>query len=171
MGYIVPHDRSYISPTFSAEHRRLHLEARYNYEDQQTGSLWAGYNFSVGQKVVLNATPMVGGVFGKTTGIAPGYSVLLSRGKIQLSTQGEYVLNTRNRSKNFFYTWTELTYSPLDWARAGVVVQRAKVYQTDLDIQRNFFVGFSHKKLDLSTYIFNAGWTDPTIVLSVGLKF
>ena len=51
-GYLVPHDQSYVSPTFTADHRWLHLEARYNYEYQKTGSLWAGYNFSVGNKFV-----------------------------------------------------------------------------------------------------------------------
>ena len=29
-GYIVPHDRSYASPTFSADREHLHLGARYN---------------------------------------------------------------------------------------------------------------------------------------------
>ena len=48
-----------------------HLEARYNYEAQRTGSLWAGYNFSVGKKVKLDATPMVGGVFGNVNAVAP----------------------------------------------------------------------------------------------------
>ena len=171
MGYIVPHDQSYISPTFSADHERLHLEARYNYENQRTGSLWAGYNFSVGQKLLLNATPMIGGVFGSTSGIAPGYNVSLNRGKLELSAQGEYVFNVKDRSMSFFYSWTEMTYSPLDWLRAGVVAQRTKVYQTALDVQRGFLVGISYRKLDFSTYVFNAGWTDPTIVLSISVKF
>ena len=54
-GYLVPHDQSYVSPTFTADHRWLHLEARYNYEYQRTGSLWAGYNFSVGDKLAARS--------------------------------------------------------------------------------------------------------------------
>src|SRR5690242_11309614 len=72
-GYIIPDDQGYFSPTFRADRKWAHVEARYNYEDRQTGSLWLGYNFSFGEKVVLEATPMVGGVFGNTTGVAPGY--------------------------------------------------------------------------------------------------
>jgi hypothetical protein len=56
-GYLVPNDQSYGSPTLTADHQWLHLEARYNYENQQTGSLWAGYNFSVGQRVTLEVSP------------------------------------------------------------------------------------------------------------------
>jgi hypothetical protein len=29
-GYLIPHDQSYGSPTFTADHTWLHLEARYN---------------------------------------------------------------------------------------------------------------------------------------------
>lgn len=71
-GYLVPHGQSYASPTFAADHGALHLEARYNYEALRTGSLWAGYNLSVGGKLVLDATPMIGGVFGNVNGVAPG---------------------------------------------------------------------------------------------------
>jgi hypothetical protein len=65
----------------------------------------------------------------------------------------------------------ELSYSPVDWFRTGLVAQRTKAYHTDLDVQRGFLVGFSHKKMDFTTYVFNVGWTDPTIVLSLGVYF
>src|SRR5262245_20146975 len=71
-GFIVPEDVSYVNPTFTADRDWLHLEARYNYESIRTGSLWAGYNFSAGKNLALNITPMIGGVFGRIAGIAPG---------------------------------------------------------------------------------------------------
>jgi hypothetical protein len=170
-GYIIPDDQSYFSPTFRADHKWLHLEARYNYEDRETGSLWLGYNFSVGEKVVLDVTPMVGGVFGNTTGVAPGYLFTLSYKKVSLYSEGEFVVDTKHSASNFFYNWNELTYSPIDWLRVGLVSQRTRVYQTPLDVQRGFFAGVSHKRIDFTTYVFNAGWTDPTVVLAVGFKF
>jgi hypothetical protein len=75
-GYLVPHDQSYASPTFTADYRWLHLKARYNYEYQKAGSVWAGYNFSVGDKLVLEVTPMLGAVFGWTD--LPSFSPLAS---------------------------------------------------------------------------------------------
>jgi hypothetical protein len=169
-GYIVPDDRSYASPTFSADRRQLHLGARYNYEDKETGSIWVGYNFSVGDQLVLEVTPMIGGVIGNTTGIAPGYLVGLTWKRIELSTEGEYVFDTKDHTGSFFYSWMELTYSPREWCRAGLVAQRTKAYHTDLDIQRGFLVGFAHKRVDFTTYVFNAGWTQPTVVLSLGFN-
>jgi hypothetical protein len=65
----------------------------------------------------------------------------------------------------------ELSYSPREWCRAGMVAQRTKAYHTSLDIQRGLLIGLSHKQVSFTTYILNAGWTDPTVVLSVGFKF
>ncbi len=170
-GYVVPHGRSYVNPNFAADRQWLHLEARYNYEDLETGSLWVGYNFSAGHKLVLEATPMIGGVFGNTTGVAPGYEVSLSYKKLELYSQGEYVFDTTDRSGSFFYAWPQLTYSPLDWFNFGLVAQRTKAYHTPLDVQRGLFVGFSHKNAHFTTYVFNLGWTEPTLVFEVGVSF
>ena len=170
-GYIIPHEESYFSPTFRADRKWAHLEARYNYEDRETGSLWLGYNVSFGKKLVLEATPMVGGIFGNTTGVAPGYLFTLSYKSISLYSEGEFVFDTKNSGGNFFYNWNELTYSPTDWFRAGLVSQRTRAYRTPLDVQRGFVAGFSHKKMDFTTYIFNGGWTDATVVLAIGFKF
>ena len=171
LGYLVPQDQSYRSPIFTADHRWLHLEARYNYEDQETGSLWAGYNLSAGQRLVFEATPMLGAVFGNTTGIAPGCELALSYKKVEVSTEAEYVYDPSNSENSFLYSWNELIYSPTDWFHAGLVAQRTRAYHTPLDVQRGFSVGFSHKKLDFTTYVLNAGWTEPTVVLALGFHF
>ena len=170
-GYVIPDDQSYFSATFRADRNRAHLEARYNYEDRKTGSVWLGYNLSFGEKLVLDATPMVGGIFGNTTGVAPGYLFTLSYKKISLYSEGEFVFDTKNSDSNFFYSWNELTYSPTDWLRAGLASQKTREYQTPLDVQRGFFAGFSYRRLDFTTYVFNVGWTDPTIVLAMGFRF
>jgi hypothetical protein len=170
-GYIIPHSRSYVSPTLMADRGRIHLEARYNYESLETGSLWAGYNFSLSEKLDLNFTPMLGGVFGKKTGIAPGYLGTLDYKGIALFTQGEFVFDLNDRAESFFYTWSELSYAPLGWFRGGIVAQRTKAYRTELSIQRGFLAGVSVKQVDFTAYVFNLGWTDPTVVLSIGLRF
>lgn len=169
--YVLPHERSYVAPTFTADRQALHLEARYNYEDQETGSLWVGYNFSFGEKLAVEITPMIGAVFGNTNGVAPGYRGSISYKGIALDTEGEYVFDAKDRSGNFFYNWSELTYSPKESFRVGIVVQRTKAYQTELDVQRGVLAGFSYKKMDFAGYLFNVGWTDPTFVFSFGVSF
>lgn len=170
-GYLVPESRDYINPNLYADHNWLHLEARYNYEALETGSLWAGYNFSWGEKLVFGITPMLGGVFGDLTGVAPGWNLSLTYKRLALSSSGEYVFDTGDPSGNFFYTWSELSVSPFNWLRLGLVVQRTKAYQSELDIQRGFLIGLSYKKVSLTTYVFNLGWTEPTCVLALGYNY
>jgi hypothetical protein len=49
--YALPDEGNYAQPTFTADRGALHLEARYNYEAMETGSLWAGYNLAGGNRV------------------------------------------------------------------------------------------------------------------------
>ena len=170
-GYIIPNAQSYVDPVFSANRNWLHLEARYNYENLRTGSLWAGYNFAVGKKLVLDVTPMVGGVFGRTDGIAPGCEASLTYKQVQLSISNEYVFDTTHKSGNFYYAWPELTYSPLSWLKVGAVAQHTKAYQTAVSVQRGFLVGVSHKQWEFTTYVFNPDLAQPTVVLEVGVNF
>ena len=169
--YIVPNDQEYVQPTFTADRDWLHLEARYNYENLETGSVWVGYNLSGGEKLEWELTPMLGGVFGNTTGIAPGYKGLLSWWKLELYSEGEYVFDTGNSARSFFYSWSELSIAPVDWFRFGVVGQRTRAYRTDVDIQRGLLVGFTYKEMDFTTYAFNLDQDKPTWVFSVGVSF
>jgi len=52
-----------------------------------------------------------------------------------------------------------------------LVAERTKAYHTGLDIQRGVLIGFSHKRLEFTTYVFNVGWTDPTVVISAAFHF
>jgi len=169
--YIVPDFQEYVQPTLTADRGWLHLETRYNYENLETGSVWLGYNFGGGEKLEWEITPMLGGVFGNTTGIAPGYKFSLAYWKFELSSEGEFVFDVGTSEGSFFYTWSELSISPLDWFRFGLVGQRTRAYQTDVDIQRGLLVGFSYKKIDFTTYVFNLDRDKPTWVFSVGVSF
>ena len=169
--YIVPDFQEYVQPTFIADRGWLHLEARFNYENLKTGSAWLGYNFSGGKKLEWEFTPMLGGVFGDTTGIAPGYRLSFTYWKFEFSSEGEWVFDLRDSEGSFFYNWSELSISPVDWFRFGIVGQRTRAYQSDVDIQRGLLVGFSYKKMDVTTYVFNLDQGKPTWVFSVGISF
>ena len=169
--YFVPDSRDYLQPTFSADRGWLHLEARYNYEDLDTGSAWLGYNVGGGQKLAWDLTPMLGGVVGNTAGIAPGYNGSLSWWKLELYSEGEYLVDTGDSSASFFYNWSELTLAPVEWLRFGSVTQRTRAYDTDRDIQRGLLVGFSYTHVDLAGYVFNPDESTPTVVIALRVTF
>lgn len=170
-GYIPPNEDGYVSPIVAADHGWLHLEARYNYENLRTGSLWIGYNFRAGQKWVFEITPMIGGVLGRSTGIAPGCEASLEYKRVTLSIANEYVFDTNKKPGNFYYGEPELSYRLTDWLRVGVAAQHTKAFQTKLDVQRGLLVGFKHKRAEFTIYEYDLGWTAPTAVLELGWTF
>jgi hypothetical protein len=170
-GNFVPGTRDYLQPTFTADHAWLHLEARYNYEDIDTASTWIGYNFSIGNEMTLEFTPMLGGVFGDTMGVAPGYELTLSYWKLELFSESELVFDTGDSSDSFFYTWSQLTFSPADWCQIGFVIQRTRAYETDRDIQRGFLIGISYRTLNLTTCVFNPDKSRPNMVVALEFTF
>jgi hypothetical protein len=63
---LLPDERNYAQPTVTADHGGgLHLEARYNYEERDTVSVWAGYTFSGGNAISWEVKPLLGVVVGK----------------------------------------------------------------------------------------------------------
>ena len=170
-GSIVPNGQSYFTPMFTADRKWLHLEARYNYEDQETASLWAGYNFHVGENVTLDATPMFGVVFGNTTAVAPGYEIALTWKRLNLSTQGEFVDDPDDRTGSFFYSWSELVYSPTEWFHAGFAMQHTRAYEAPADLQPGASIGFARGRWDFTTYIFDVGLDQPSVVLGLAYSF
>jgi hypothetical protein len=114
---------------------------------------------------------MLGGVFGKTHGIAPGLRGSLNWWRLELYGEGEYVFNTRERADSFFYLWSELTLSPVDWLRVGAVAQRTRVYESELNIQRGFLVGLSYRRVEVTAHVFNPDKNKPTYVMAVRVEF
>jgi hypothetical protein len=169
--YSPPDSQSYLQPTIRADRGKLHLEARHNYEALDTGSVWIGYNLSFGEELKLDLTPMLGAVFGKTNGLAPGYELTLSWRKFQFYSEGEYVFDKDVSSDSYFYMWSEVTYAPVEWFQFGLVGQRTRAYQTEVDTQRGLLARFIYKKMDLTGYVFNPGTDYPTYVLSVSVSF
>lgn len=151
-------------PVFRADKDKLHLEARYNYEDLDTFSAWIGYNFIGGKKIQYLITPMIGGIVGLTKGIAPGIEFTFNYKGFELYNESEYLFDVTSNENHFFYSWADLTYSPKDWLWFGVSGQRTRLYQTGLDIQRGILVGGGFKNWELTGHYYNI-FSDNTFLL------
>jgi hypothetical protein len=156
----------------TAERGPLHLEARYNYEAIDSGSLFVGWKFTGGSKLTWELTPIVGAVFGQKEGVAPGIEAALAYGIVDFYTESEYVRDTEVKEDSFSYSWNELGLTPVEWLRFGIVTQRTMVYQSDRDIQRGFFAQVVSRKVVLGVYVFNPDNSDNRFsVFSLGAEF
>jgi hypothetical protein len=165
--YFPPDAGNYLQPTLSADRDWLHLEMRYNYEALYATSAWLGYNFSGGENLEWEFSPMLGGIFGKVSGFAPGYEGSLSWRGLELYSEGEFLIDTADSSTSYFYNWSELTVSVLDHWRVGLVTQHTHVYQTDRQIQRGVLVGSTDRCDCVARELVSAG-LDLSMRLRVG---
>lgn len=158
-------------PIFIADKGNLHLEARYNYEDLKTFSGWVGYNFIGGEEFEYFITPMLGAAIGRTDGIAPGLEFTLGYAGIELYSESEYLFDFASSEYNFFYNWTDLTYSPLDWLWIGVSGQITKVIDTELETDRGLILGAAYKNFEITSYFYNPFTEDAFFMLALSTEF
>ncbi len=158
-------------PIYSTDKNKLHLEARYNYEDLNTFSAWIGYNFSGGKRVEYTITPMAGGIVGHTSGLAPGLEILLGLGGLELSSESEFVFDFQNKDNHFFYNWTDLTYAPLEYLWLGLSTQVTQMLHCEPEIEPGFLIGGGFKRYEMSGYLFCPGWEELYFVLILTASF
>jgi hypothetical protein len=163
-------DEFMFLPIYSVDKNWLHLEARYNYEERNTFSAWFGYNFSGGKKFQYTITPMLGALAGSIYGMAPGIEMDFRFYRFEFSSQSEYVLDFNDRMNYFFYNWTDITYSPLDWLWFGFSYQRNRLYQTSLDFQYGLIAGGGYRWFGLTAYVYNIGTADLFGVLTIAVN-
>jgi len=169
--YVFPSDETFFLPIVYADRDWLHLEARYNYEARNSGSLFFGgkTSFTSGQ-LEGEVTPMVGLVVGDVDGVAPGVELDLLLDPVEFYTEGEFMMDFGEGGSSFFYFWSELSVWPAEWVNAGLVSQRTREVDTQLEIQRGFLVGLSHAGFGATFYMFNPD-EDPYYVFTLKAAF
>jgi hypothetical protein len=153
--YAFPADDDLVMAVARADRGALHLEARYNYEDRRTASVFAGWNLAAGETFTIELTPMAGVAFGNTGGIIPALEMSLGYGPLDLYAEGEYLVDLRNSEGNFAYTWVEFGFTPGDPLRAGLVAQRTRIIRSPLEVDRGIFSQLIHGPATVSVYAFN----------------
>jgi hypothetical protein len=88
-----------------------------------------------------------------------------------LSTQAEYFFDAGTSAGDFFYSWSELSASPADWFRVGIVVKRTQPSASNSDVRRGALVGFKYKDVDLPTYWLGPGSSEAKFVFAVTVNF
>jgi hypothetical protein len=149
----------------------LHLEARYNYEVHDAGSLFLGWNFSGGDNLTFQITPIIGALLGDARGVVPGFEASVGWRTLDAYIEAEYVHDTKNASDSYYYAWTELGWKPVEWLRVGIAAQRTRVVHTDRDLQRGLFAQLMFGKATLGVYAFNPDAASRYAIVAFGVQF
>mgnify|MGYP001338036846 CR=1 FL=1 len=168
--FLYPDTLTLWNPVLNARHGHLHLEARYQWEDWRTASVWAGRHFVFGTTVKVEVTPMVGAVFGHLNGMAPGYLLEAHWRSLSFYSSSELFISFRDGTDNFAYTWNELGVD-LKVISAGIAAQRLRAVRSPLDLERGVWLKREQGDFIFGAYLFNFGWTDPTVAVSLAYGF
>ena len=163
-------DPSFLLPIVAADHGALHLEARWNYEDLETFSGWVGWTFETGESLHLAVTPMLGGVVGRSDGIAPGVELTLGWRAFELYTESELVIPLDDQD-GYLYTWTQLTWSPTERVGVGLSGQRLRSAGSERTIDFGPMATFQAGPIGLEAYIYNPFSSDAFTVIGASVAF
>jgi hypothetical protein len=168
--YWLPADSDYLLGIATADHGALHLEARWQYEDLRSASVFAGWTFEAGEALRLEVTPMAGAVFGRTNGLVPGLELDLAWRWLELYAEAEYVVDLEDTGASYFYLWSELTASPAEWLALGLVGQRTRQVKTSVEVQRGLLGRLTLGALAATVYAFNPATPDWYVVTALSLE-
>lgn len=120
-----------------------YTEARFNYEDLNTFSIYAGKIFSRDNKLSYSIIPILGGVMGKFQGGSLGLNLNIEYKQWFLSSQSQYTFSPSNKASNFCYSWSEVGYEIWKWLYVGAAVQYTKQQQLKAELEPGVVVGLS----------------------------
>lgn len=149
----------------------LHTELRYNYEERKTASVYIGKNFSRDSSFSYSVTPMLGLVFGQYNGCSVALNADADYKKFFISVQTQYTAGKNAVSENFFYTWAETGYQPLDWFYAGVSSQLTNVYEENAVLEYGLLVGFNIKKITVPVYVFSPFGNNRNFIVGINIEW
>jgi len=169
--YIITEEKNTATVIGYADYKSFHFEARYNYEDRKTGSIFVGRRFETGNKFVFGATPMAGLVFGNTDGFAPALELDAAYKIFDYYSETEYVIDFSGSENNFLYTWGELGVTPFGSFRTGLTYQRTKLYQSNFEVQRGIFAEYGFWKITTGLYFFDPFSDSQFVIASLSFDF
>ncbi len=168
---IVRNGDDYTSGIATADRGPLHLEARINYESVGARSAFVGWNFSGGEDITWELTPLLGGAWGTTQAFVPGLEASVAWRRLDLYVEAEYVRDSANHADSYTYAWSELGFRPVEWLRLGLAGQRTRIYGGDREFQRGPFAQLTWGPITIGGYWFNPGASDQVFIGSIGAAF
>ena len=153
------------------DYGRLHFEGRWNYEARDAGSAFVGWKFSGGDTVTYEITPIVGVLFGAARGVVPGVEARVTWRSFDAYVEAEYVDDRRQPGTRYYYSWSEVGWTPVEWLRIGVAGQRTKTVDNGRDFQLGAFAQVTVQRLAFSLYAFNPDSSARYVIGAVSASF
>jgi hypothetical protein len=144
-----------------------YAETRYNYEAENTLSLYMGKTFENRSAFSYAVSTMAGAVIGEFNGGAAAVNADVEYKQIFFSLQTQYTFSVQNSSENFIYTWSDIGYRPLPWLSAGLSLQQTNL--CNAKSEKGAFIKLELGAWTFPFYIFQPQRSDRYAIM--GLNF
>ncbi len=132
-----------------------YLEARYNYENKKTVSLYFGKSYEHDKKLYYEFIPMIGLVYGQMKGISPGFNLKIDYKRFTSSTQCQYTYDLEDQYNSFFWDWSNFYIKVNKNIALGCAVQINSSKSGDNYTNFSPALRFEHKSFIFEANAFN----------------
>ncbi len=148
----------------SIYYKKNYWEARYNYGDTKTLSLFWGHPFYVSKKMEVEIIPTVGLSAGNFIGLSHALQLNAESERFEVYSLNQYSLCFTDARRSFFFNWTEVKYKFKKVVKLGAALQYTESmpqkYATETAesthrVDVGPVIGFEYKKFYLCVYFFN----------------
>lgn len=148
---------------------RLYFEGRYNYEYSQTGSIYIGYPIAFGAESDIEFIPMIGALTGKLKGYAPAFTFTVTKPKLIVFSENQYVLSRTPAIGSYYYTWSSVLIRAYKPFFVGGCIQAEQASDHSSFIKIGPTLHYKLDKLTLEGYCYNFWKQGSTI--AIGLEY
>ena len=160
-----------VVPMFHLETKNnWYGELRYNYEDINTLSLYAGKTIAGGNALQYCITPLLGYSAGRFRGPSFAVNAEAEWKNFFASSQTQYSLSLKTTEESFFFTWSEAGYAICDYFFAGLALQYTRLNCGD-NFEPGFVAGLSFKNISFPCYIFSPFQAERYFVFGLNYEF
>lgn len=170
--YMQPKSLGFVVPKVSYQGKGgWYTEARYNYEEIQTGSIHFGKKFSLSKSSNFQVTPMAGLCMGTLNAASIGSFVEVSANRFSFYSEPQYVYSFKDSSSSYFYSWSEALYNFSSSIYGGVAFQQTKAIAQAHLFEPGIVAGCTIKNFDIPLYCFSLFNSNKNFVLGVNWKW
>lgn len=143
------------------------IEGRYNYEALGTMSVYTGKTFEKKGAVSYSVSPIIGAVVGRYKGGSIGGNNEVNYKRYSFSSQVQYTFSLKDKTKNFFYSWSDFSYQPSTNLSAGFSIQQTNLYKEQCKLDKGVFVKASFSRWSIPLYVFTPATKERYFVLGL----
>jgi hypothetical protein len=149
--------------------KNWYAEARYNYEEQNSFSIYTGKSFTTSKADLdYTLTPISGIVTGRFEGASIGLNMLAEYRGFFFGSQSQLTASFQKPEEDFFFAWYEIAYELKPWIYFGGSMQHTSYVRTGKNlVEPGVVLGFTLGKWTFPVYGFSPLTEDRYFVVGI----